>query len=284
MNRRLYAALPDSSSVMATLQPLYAGQLDHADLALLAHAITPYLARTDLPWAEAINKISFNYLRDGVRVQRLLSDAKAPEWESVLTNVLMRASQHRLYPRDTDATTWPDLDAYADIQRKLPSYNFEGSLNSWISIIVVNRLRRYWRDRQAISVGGSGFKTKAEREIAKEKSTSPAKTQHYSLEKVMDHDWFMAHPLTAGYNSVVERVEATELRRLVVQSIERLAVYKQDTLLPSIWESFVEQRLKLREIAALFGLTVAQVYRRIEQVRLHLRQDPVLNTWLASND
>ena len=130
MNRPSHTTPLNAGTVLHLLQPLHCSSLDHAAIETLARSIMPYLQRSHLPLDDAVSKISSYYLQDGARVTKLMADPCAPEWQAVLTHVLAFATKHALYPNDIDATSWPDLDAYQDIQLKLPSYNFDGSLDS----------------------------------------------------------------------------------------------------------------------------------------------------------
>lgn len=276
----------DHHSVLHLLQPIYGSSLDPAALESLACAILPYLQRTTLPLSDAVSKIACHYLQDGARVQRLVADPEAPEWQSVLTQVLTFATKHALYPDDCDATSWPDLDAYRDIQVKLRSYNFEGSLDSWVTVTILNRLRRFWRDRQALSAGGPGFSYKATRTPDSAPAERPAagRALQYSLEALADDEQLAAERLGSDLASVGYCVEAAELHRMIEEAVRTYALHKHDAQIPQIWHAVVDQQFKLREASDRFGLTISQVHRRLEQVRAYLRQDPHISLWFNHND
>ena len=128
--------------LLQILKVLYGKDLDAVQIRSLALAITPYLGRTSAPFAEAVRRISANYLRDGARVQSLRTRFHAGEWEAVLKCVVAYANQHTLFPIHACSTGSPDRHASRDIQRALESYNFEAPLDAWLSVIVVRRLRR----------------------------------------------------------------------------------------------------------------------------------------------
>lgn len=272
---------PDLLIICNVLQTLYRGVYDDATLATLAEEIAPYVERSRLPLAEAVEKIAPNYLRDGQRVQLLLSQSSSADWDAVLEHVIAFASKHSLYPRDTEATSWPDLDAYADVRRNLASYNFEGSLDHWITVAVVNRLRRYWRDRKSLSAGGPGFKQRGGREgDDSEHDHEPPKAVSLSLEQLIEQEWPLVGAQTREATSVMRDVEDAELNRLMCEAVSQLAARKRDALLPVLWHVVIEQGWRLREAADNFGLTISQVHRRIEQTRSYLREDPAVRQWL----
>jgi DNA-directed RNA polymerase specialized sigma24 family protein len=215
-----------------------------------------------------------------------MADQDCPEWQAVLTQVLVFATKHALYPDDIDATSWPDLDAYQDIQIKLPTYNFEGSLDSWVTVTILNRLRRFWRDRQALSAGGPGFKYKTGAAAAPapaDQSLAP-KLYQFSLDQIADDEWLIAESHSADQFSVGSRVEDAELQRIVAEAVHDFALQKHDIQFQQIWHAVVERQLKLREASLYFGLTISQVHRRLEQVRAHLRQDPRVAHWFNAGE
>lgn len=268
--------------VTQLLEPAYGLSLDPNALAALALEILPYLRRSQLPLRAATDKIAHHYLQDSARVRRLTDDPNGPEWQAVLTQVLSFAARHALYPDDSDATTWPDLDAYGDIQRKLSSYNFEGSLDSWVTVTILNRLRRFWRDRQALSAGGLGFYRS--RPLDDAASAGPRGARTMSLEQLVDQEVLTAGPLRSDYRSVGHDVEDAELRRVVFGAVRAYALEKQDVQLVHIWHAVVEQQFKLREASDYFGLTISQIHRRLEQVRAYLRQDAHVSLWFELGD
>jgi RNA polymerase sigma factor (sigma-70 family) len=272
---------PDLLIMCNVLQTLYRETYDDATIAALAEEIAPYVERSRMPLEEAVEKIAPNYLRDGQRVQLLLSQPSSPDWDMVLEQVIAFASKHSLYPRDTEATSWPDLDAYNDVRRNLSSYNFEGSLDHWITVAVVNRLRRYWRDRKSLSAGGPGFKQRGGREADDaEHDHDPPKVVSLSLEQLIEQEWPLVGAQARDAASVVRDVEDAELYRLMWEAVSTLAVRKRDALLPALWHVVIEQGWRLREAAESFGLTISQVHRRIEQTRSYLREDPAVRQWL----
>jgi hypothetical protein len=153
----------DREAVLFMLETHYGSSLDRAALDALTSAILPYLARTRLPFEEAVPRIAKHYQCYGDLVGRLLASRQTPEWDKVLAWIIEYASNHAMFPRDTEAVSAPDLDAYDEIQQKIKSYNFEGAFESWLTVTVVSRLRRYWRDQQTLIAGGNGIKNKADR-------------------------------------------------------------------------------------------------------------------------
>lgn len=273
----------DPAAVLCLVQAECGADFDHTELIALVDAITPYLERSLLPLPVAVARITSNYLRDGARVRQLLVSQDAPEWQTVLTQVCSFATQNRKYPSDIDASSWPDLDAFEDIRRKLHSYNFEGSFDNWILVTVVRRLARFWRDQQSLRMGGAGLLQRAEREAARELGDQHGgpRARQRSLDQLHDHDLQLIETFQP---SVAELVETAELQRLLDHKVRAYAAARNDPTLALIWHGVVNQRLKLREVAAHFGLSIAQVNRRIEQVRAHLRQDPTLIHWLKTTD
>jgi hypothetical protein len=280
------AAQDDPDAVLRSIQAECGAQLTQADLPALLDAIAPYLQRTALPLSLAIPRIAGNYLRDGTRVRKLLSSPDEPEWQCVLEQVHAFATHHRMFPADSDATTWPDLDAFEDIRRKLDSYNFEGTFDSWIGVTVVRRLTRFWRDQQALRMGGAGIQPKAVREAAREQgSYQPGpRARQRSLDELQHDEVQLVELLQADQPSVAEQVEAAELQRLLNRQVHAFATARNDPALASIWHAVVNQHMKLREVGVQFGLSIAQVNRRIEQVREFLRHDPSLIHWLKTAD
>jgi hypothetical protein len=174
---------PDHETVVRMLEAHHGAFLDRVALDTLASAIMPYLARTRLPLPVAVLRIAKYYQRDGEYVGRLMTSLQAQEWDEVLKWIIDYASKQAKYPRDTEAVSAPDLDAYDDIRQKISTYNFEGSFESWLTVTVVSRIQRYWRDRQTLSAGGNGIKSRAER-IAEQNTAQwhPAPNQCLSLE------------------------------------------------------------------------------------------------------
>lgn len=267
--------------VRCLLQMQYGTQLTAAEQTALATAITPYLNRTRLPLARAVRTIATNYLRDGARVERLMHSPTSPEWELVLQHVISYATRQSHFPSDAEARNWPDLDAYSDIQQRITSYNFEGTFDHWVTATVANRLRRFWRDQQAIRVGGPGIRQRRPCDGELSGASSPRPPAYVVA---IPLDGLTEQSIPADEESVAERIEAGELRRLVAHSLATFAAQKQDTQLPLLWFALVEQRLKLREIAACFGLTISQVHRRIEYMRAHLQRDLRVQMWLQASD
>lgn len=274
----------DPAAVLDLLQAECGADFDQAELVALVPAITPYLERSLLPLPVAVVRITHHYLRDGARVRRLLANPDEPEWQTVLELVYRFATHNRMYPSDIEASSWPDLDAFDDIRRKLRSYNFEGSFDSWILVTVVRRLARFWRDQQSLRMGGTGIVPRAEREAARalgSYQTGPRASQR-SLDQLHDHDHPLLDLLEAAQPSVADLVETAELQRLLDHSVQAYAARRNDPTLALIWHAVINQRMKLREVAVQFGLSIAQVNRRIEHIRTHLRQDPTLLHWLNS--
>lgn len=281
MNRELAPELPDVSIVLYTLTSLRGDRYTAAALEDLAQAILCYVQRSRLPLPEAVDKIVTNYERDGARVQQLLDQPTSAEWDAVLEHVIGFASRHSLYPKDTEATSWPDLDAYHDVRRNLHSYNFEGSLDHWVTVTVVNRLRRYWRDQQSLSAGGPGFRKRPDREADDTESDhARPKGGPLSLDRMLESDWSIVGAQASDNVSVAHDVEDAELRRMTAAAVRTLATRRRDDLLPLIWDVVVERGWRLREVAESLGLTISQVHRRIEQTRCYLRRDPAVQQWL----
>lgn len=285
MKRELAPEPPDVSIVLHVLVTLRGEHDDLARLDQLARAIVFYVQRSRLPLVEAVEKIVTHYEQEHARVQHLLDHPSSAAWSSVLEQVIGFASRHSLYPRDTEATSWPDLDAYQDVRRNLHSYNFEGSLDHWVTVAVVNRLRRYWRDRQSLSAGGPGFRSKSDGETNDgESDRERPKTASLSLHEIPEGDWRMVGTTTAQVASVAHDVEDAELRRVTAAAVHTLARHRRDELLPLIWDVVVERGWRLREAAESLGLTISQVHRRIEQTRSYLRRDPSVRQWFQCLD
>ena len=271
----------DREAVLFMLEMHYGASLDLAALDALTSAILPYLARTRLPLEEAVPRIAKHYQCYGDLVGRLLASRQTPEWDNVLTWIIEYASNHAMFPRDTEAVSAPDLDAYDEIQQKIKSYNFEGTFESWLTVTVVSRLRRYWRDQQTLIAGGNGIMNKAERMSLQHASKwqRAAKTYHLSLDQLLERDDVRTSVPDMHGEAITVIAESSELRTLIVRELNVLATVKNDPLLLSVWHAIVEQGLKLREVADRLGLTVSQVYRRIEQARQHLRRSPHICQW-----
>lgn len=270
----------DHEAVLRVLEASDLASVDPPTLAALAIAIVPYVERTRLPFEDAVPRIAKNYLCYGERVGRLLASPDTPEWYDVLERIIDCASKHALFPRDTEAVSAPDLDAYNEIRLKLGSYNFEGSFESWMTAVVLARLRRYWRDQQTLAAGGLGIKTKAERMLAQgEFQRRAPNASLVSLDWLVDKDDVPTNDLAAHGETVAEAVEVAELRTLILHELTALALRKNDPLMVHVWNATIEQGLKLREAAAGLGLTVAQVHRRVVQARQHLRQSPQIVGW-----
>lgn len=288
MNRQPDPSSPDLLTVVQVLQELYSDSQDVVEIESLAAEILIYVQRARMELAslpDIVKVIAANYLRDGQRVQHLLQNPDSPVWGEVLTQVFNFAAKHSLYPKDTEAISWPDLDAFEDIKRNLRSYNFTGSLDHWITVAIVNRLRRYWRDRKSLSAGGRGFKSKSERESdAAEGDAEPPTLTLLSLDHLLELGVPFELKLDAEPRSVARDVENTELWRCINEAVLRLAERKQDELLPLIWFAVVDRGWRLREVADIFDLTISQVHRRIEQTRAYLRADPDVRQWLPVVD
>ena len=155
-----------------------------------------------------------------------------------------------------------------------------------MTVTILNRLRRFWRDRQALSAGGPGFKYKTVNGIAPVSVDPPvlSKVHQLSLDAIADDEWLAAESLGAVQISVGHCVEDAELQRIVAEVVHDFAVQKHDEQLQQIWHTVIEEQLKLREASVHFGLTISQIHRRIEQVRAHLRQDPRVTQWFNSTE
>lgn len=275
----------DPFEVQQVLHTAFGQCLGPAALQMLQRSIEPYIRRTRLPMPEAVTVIAKNYLHDGARVQELLAGVDTDAWHDVLKQVVAFARRHYLYPTEAEATSWPDLDAFDDIRRKLPTYNFEGSLDSWITVTVLNRLRRFWRDQQAKRSGGAGFPSKGARDVQVNYARPPApRTTQQSLDAVDASGMHTMDGLEGAESPVADSVEELELQRLVAKVVRSLAASKQDPLLPLLWQMVGEHEWKLREAAERSGLTTAQVHWRITQLKAYLREDPGLREWFNSRD
>ncbi len=281
MEHRPASLVPRRDEVICLLETHVDPSLDRAAHEALATAIMPYLERTRLPLANAVPKIAINYRRDGHVVRQLSASLTNPEWGEVLEWIMERAAKHSQFPNDGEAVGAPDIDAYEDIRKKLHLYNFEGPFKHWLTVTVVSRISRYWRDRQTLSAGGHGIKLKAERQEAKRiPEWRPApNASNVSLDWLLECESNQTNRLIAHNEAVAGIVEASELNLLVAQELKVLARVKNDPLLLSVWHASVVQGLKLREAAEVLGLTVSQVYRRVEQARQHLRHNPTIRKW-----
>lgn len=274
---------PDETVVMLLMEQ-YGADLSPAAIRALADAMAPYLARTQLPPKQAVQQIAENYLRDSSRVHELLASTMSPAWQGVLTQVITFAQHHSHFPRDTEATSWPDLDAYSDMQQKLASYNFEGPLDAWITVTLLNRLRRYWRDRQALRAGGPGFQSAEQRARRDATGESPPSRRDQSLELLDATGMLPAEHLVAAQASITADVEAAILRDIVREEIAVLAAQRKDPSLRSIWNASAEQELRLREIAPRLNMTITQIHHRLKVIRAHLQQTAQIQAWLVSYD
>lgn len=272
--------LPAQSSVLQMLQSHFGTGLSPEALAILARDIRPYLCRSRLPIDQALLRIATSFLRDGARVRELLAARDSSAWQAILMHVMAFARTSTLFPESWEATSWPDLDAYEDIRERLPEYNFEGSLDAWIAVVITSRLRRYWRDSHALRSGGGGFTTSAEREAARAAGAPVSRVRHFSLEhQIPDTNLTLAEALPAITLSVAETVESTELFRMVGDEVDAVAAH-DDPLLATVWHAVVDDRMRLREAGESCGLTVSQAHRRMERVRDHLRRSPQIQQWL----
>ena len=278
--------LPTAETVVRLLQDLHGARLNREQLQQLARDIQPYLDRTALSLEEAVQRISTNYLRDGARVKVLGGSAMNPGWQNVLAQVVAYAGQHTLFPSEADLSSSPDLEAYDDIQRKLHTYNFEAPLDNWITVTVVWRLRRFWRDRAAVRAGGAGFKDKATREAERATGTwtRPPIACQQSLEATDADGQALMDTLADDQLSLAQAVEDAEIERAVVEAVDAYAELKHDPVLAHIWWLVVDRRLKLREVGELLDLTIAQVHRRVRQIRAYLRSDEQVRRWFDRLD
>lgn len=257
-----------------------------AELISLARAIKPYVERIDIPMPETVIEIATNYRQDGPRVQRLLADSEAEDWHEVMVQVVETASARRRYPDDVDAHRWPDLDAYEDIRKKLPSYNFEGEFEHWITVITTNRLQRFWRDQQAISRGGVGFQSKAERDAVAatgQPQFSPRATMQ-SLDLLLETNRSMVEILQDSSLSAEDVVVAAELDRLLEEVVAELAKEVNEPRLFDIWRAVVIEEQTLSEVAKHFGKNITFIHRRVKLVQKHIQQDARLKDWHEPDD
>ncbi|MBA3944200.1 MAG: hypothetical protein H0X37_06505 [Herpetosiphonaceae bacterium] len=264
--------------------------LDEVAFEALAVAIEPYLRRTKRPLNEAVSLIARHYEADGAQVQELRDDLNGAAWQTVLAHVLEFASKHHNFPRDTEATSWPDLDAYEDIREKLWSYNFEGVFSHWVVVTVKRRIGRYWRDKQALQAGGAGFRLSAKladevgEQVADDPPRSSQRVQHSSLDAQNDQGLPIIETLEAEQPTIAALVEDVVLWTAVRQEVQAFAAIRQDYSLFVLWCGFVERGLKLWELGVAYDLKVGQVHRRITLVRNHLRQSPNLRDWFDRPD
>lgn len=269
----------DLSRVPDMLQPLVGAELTPTELATLVGNIRPYLNRTRLPLEHAVPRIAGHFLRDGARVRELLAARESPAWQDILMHVVAFARSSSLFPEPWEVTSWPDLDAYEDIRERLPEYNFEGSLDAWMAVVITSRLRRYWRDRNALSAGGGGFLTSDERDAARIAGVPVAGVRHLSLDlPAQDSELTLAEWLPMTTQTVAETVEGDELCRIVAAEVDAFAA-QDDPLLADVWHAVFDQHLRLREAAESYGLTVSQTHRRVERMRNHLRRSPQVRRW-----
>lgn len=255
----------------------YPDQLTEDKILGLTQVISIYVRRSKLPLDASVPKICTHFMQDGPFVHQLLADPDGQGWQVVLEQIISFATAHPYYPTAEQANSWPDLDAYEDIRRKLPSYNFEGPLDHWINATVVRRLTRFWRDQQALKAGGGGFRSAAERSNTSQ--PAPSRVQHVSLHPDTDDDVPLAERMVAEQPAVDNQVEMAELERLVTRAVDLYATNKFDPQLRELWHALADQEYKLREVAEQLGLTVGQVYHRYLQLRAHLRADPEISNW-----
>ncbi|MBV9790556.1 MAG: sigma-70 family RNA polymerase sigma factor [Chloroflexi bacterium] len=267
------------SATRAWLTTRYGTELPAA-LDGLTSAIVVYLRRSRYPALSILPRIAEHYIQDGPRVHALLADSDPAEWQRIMQQVVAFASAHPYYPDIEDAISAPDLDAYEDIRRNLSSYNFECPLDGWINTVVVRRLLRFWRDRQSLRAGGSGFLSKIDREAQRsgELPTAIRPNQHMSLDVLLD-EALVAPQIEMRGPAVQDAVEGIVLEDLVGTLIESLAVQTRDPSLPGIWEAIVVHEHKLREVAAMYNLSISQVHYRLRQISQYLRKHPDITGW-----
>lgn len=259
---------------------------DEAKLLSLAQAIMPYLEQTGLDMPDAAIRIATNYLHDGPRVERLLADPEAEDWHEVMVQVVEAARRRRRYPDDVDAHSWPDLDAYEDIRKKLPSYKFEGPFEHWITVITIKRLHRFWRDQQAEFRGGGGFQSKEDRDTAAaagQSQHSPRDTMQ-SLDLLLETSRSAANILADPSLSLEHVVAAAELYRLLEEVVTELAEAMNEPRLFDMWRAVVIGERTLREVAHHFGQNITFIQRRVKLVQKHLQQDARLRDWHKPDD
>ena len=267
------------SDITALLLECYGQTLEHAEVEKLAAAILPFVQRSRLPLHDAVCRIATNYHIEAERVAALHEAPLGDAWQAVLVHILKFASRLSRFPSDQEAVSWPDLDAAEDVRSRLSTYNFEGSLDTWVSVAVTNRVRRYWRDQQSLGAGGQGFKSTAQRDAEREQgdiSFAPRNAQE-SLDHLREDDR-MAQPSDAT-QSVEASVQEAEFRRAVAAVLAKLAKERNDPDLPRLWEGFAEHEFKLHELAVKFDLNIWQVQRRLAHTRKRLRQDPTIQRW-----
>jgi hypothetical protein len=256
------------------------GQLTEDELHRLVYTIVIYVRRSKRPLADAVPRICKHFLEHGQFVHQLLADPASQDWQVVLTQVISYATAHPYFPAPEQASDWPDLDAYDDIRRKLPSYNFEGPLDRWINVTVVRRLTRFWRDQQAIKVGGAGF----QRGKRSDDGPAPLRVRHIPLDEPLNEGLTLGERLEAAGPAVDNQIEMEELERMVSQAVELYAANKHDPELAALWRMIVDQEYKLREVAETFDLTIGQTYHRYLQLRDHLRADPQISSWFDTSE
>lgn len=267
------------------IENIYGDSLDQNLLQALTSAIACYVRRSRYPPLTILPQIVDHYIQDGPRVHALLADSDPAEWQRIMQQVVAFASAHPYYPDIEDAISAPDLDAYEDIRRNLSSYNFEAPLDDWIETVVLRRLLRFWRDRQSLRAGGSGFLSKMDREAQRsgELPTASRRNQHVSLDVFLDEA-----PLVQQFETrdpaVQDVVESIVLEDLVEALIESLAVKTHDPSLPGIWKAIVIQDHKLREVAAMYNLTISQVHYKIRQLSSYLKSHPKIYYWFHESE
>ena len=273
--------LDPTGALSQALQNHSGDQLDAQRCAAIAHILRPYVERSHLSFTDAVAAIVRNYLADGERVTAMLADPNASEWQDVLAKIITWATCHSLYPHETEATASPDLDAYDDVRKKLASYNFEAPLDTWITVTVTRRLHSYWRSHSTLRAGGSGTKSRKQRLAEQTLAQAPpaVAVRHCSLDAVGDDGRLLIDTYTPSSVSVEDTAEANEIQRVVTALVEDYATEHADPLLIQIWNSVVEQHLKLGEMGQQFDLSLWQVYRRVERLRRMLREDHRVRAW-----
>ncbi len=180
-------------------------------------------------------------------LERLRLQPDAASWERLvhLYTPLMRSwlQRNHVQPEDVD-----DLvqDVMQVLVRELPNFHYEpqrGSFRGWLRTITVNRLRMFWRSRQArpLVTGDSDFADKLQE----------LEDPHSSLSQLWDreHDRHVAHRLLELIEPEFEAATWQAFRRLALEGAEVTAV------------------------AAELGITVNAAYLAKYRVLRRLRQE-----------
>jgi hypothetical protein len=144
---------PTPEARMIVLQELrltHAATMEPRALEQLADAIMPYVLRTRLPWEMAIPTIATHYAHEHERVQHLLKTQGSDAWQSLLAQMQSSVPElpHYLMTQAEPATSAQPIFNY--IRERLNEYNFESSLNSWLTVTTISY---FWQGRRGL-LGG----------------------------------------------------------------------------------------------------------------------------------